>query len=186
MRTLGLLVSTLLFVGCGTETPRTFRPDAGFPAAPFDHPAPVVGAVEAGVSTDAGAVDAGPSDGGNDAAVSAPVSSVLVDVKPFEVVLYSSTAHELRLESRDGQKFVHRTDVAPGAWFASQRSELAADELARWSAPNGGLVVSFRRSSATLIVARVTAGADAGGRTTKEYRFAVPRGATLYVESRAP
>lgn len=190
-------------VACGTETPRTTKPDAGFPAAPFDRPAALVGAeAGAGADADAGAeagvgAEAGAAEGGAaatsagdaasaDAGAAAPASSALIPVVPFTVVLRFVPPHELRLESNDRQTFSFRMEHDPGAWFASKPSELARGELAHWTAPAGGVDIGFRRSTPTVVTARVRVRADAGtkGASSKDYRFAVPAAATLFVESR--
>lgn len=179
---------TLALLACGTETPRTTKPDAGFPAAPFDKPAPLIGA-EAG--TDAGSQDAGSQDAGGEHAgteqeggAAAPVSSALVDVKPFTIALVATGSGELRLESGDRQSFTIQTKDAAGPWFATKQPGLASGELARWTA--GGTELTFRRSADRIIVVRMIVRADGGTGSTpsKELRFVAPPAATLFVESR--
>lgn len=181
----------VVLAACGTETPRTFKPDASLPAAPFDKYAAVEGA-DAGVPADASvAVDAAVADAaGTDAAgpvgsTPAPASTALRDVAPFTVVL-SVQAGALQLESADKQRFTYKLTADPGALFASNAKALRDGELARWSAQHGGLEVVFARAGAKLVTAHVFTQADAGAeRNARDFKFAVPEHATLYVESRA-
>lgn len=177
----------ILVVACGTETPRTFHADAGLPAAPFNYPAKVQGAADAGedASTEEGGVaDAGAAEAGAEPSTeAAPVSTALADVKPFTIALSFRAPNDLLLESADGQRFVHRVAVPPGTWFATQRTELTPRELAYWTSQSTMEIV-FTRGGDKLIVARVRAGKDAGAGVPKEYRFAAPAGATLFVEAR--
>ena len=188
---LRLSVTTLALVACGTETPRTTKPDAGMPAAPFDHPAPVVGSDagsdaggnagnEAEGGAEAGAGEAGAADGGSPAAV----PSALVEMKPFTIAIVAASPTELRLESGDGQTFTARTSGAAGTWFATKEPDLASGELARWTERPGAAEISFRKKTERTIVARLTIRLDGGAPTTKELRFVMPAGATLFVESR--